>query len=178
MLDLLLDSFMALLLLFTMFFCWKLNGRIRVLQDSKEELAETIREFDACTQRAAQSIAEIHTATQRISENIQHKIDKAHFIADDLEIMISRGKKMTSGTSEPRPKASIRSTNPRREAPKAEPAQAEPRKPKAAFVDTPEVSRPAAESLKKRQPERAGRTPSRAERELMDAVKNVSDETV
>ena len=93
-LGLLVNITMAGLLLATLIYCLKLNKRIKVLQDSKSELARIVREFDASTQRATQNINEIHAATIRISDNIQHKIDKANYLADDLEMMIERGNKM------------------------------------------------------------------------------------
>ncbi len=93
-LSLIVDCFMAILLCVTIYYCWKLNQRIRVLQDSRSELARIIREFDESTRRATASIGEIHEATKRISDNIQHKIDKANFLADDLQYMIERGSKI------------------------------------------------------------------------------------
>ena len=179
MMNVLLDSLMALLLLFTIFVCWKLNGRIKVLQDSKEELAETIREFDACTQRAAKSIAEIHTATQRISENIQHKIDKASFIADDLEIMISRGNKIMGGGTGAKPAAKKETRAATRKPVERKPA-ASKRKPRAAFVEDPnaEVVDIAEEAAPKPTPEAAPRARTKAEQDLMDAVKTANDEVV
>ena len=67
-LDVFLNLVMAGLLLATLVYCLKLNKRIKVLQDSKSELARIIREFDASTQRATQNINEIHAATIRISD--------------------------------------------------------------------------------------------------------------
>ena len=64
-LDVFLNLVMAGLLLATLVYCLKLNKRIKVLQDSKSELARIIREFDASTQRATQNINEIHAATIR-----------------------------------------------------------------------------------------------------------------
>lgn len=93
-LTILLDGLMALLLIVTTVYCWRLNQRIRILQDSKSELGQIIRQFDESTQRAAQSISEIHGATSRIAENIQHKIDKANYLADDLQFMIEKGNKL------------------------------------------------------------------------------------
>ncbi len=93
-LTIMLDGLMALLLIITTVYCWRLNKRIRVLQDSKSELAQIIRQFDESTQRATESIAEIHGATSRIAENIQHKIDKANYLADDLQFMIEKGSKL------------------------------------------------------------------------------------
>lgn len=93
-LSLFINILMAALLLTTMLYCRRLSARIRVLQDSKSDLARIIREFDESTKRATQSIAEIHEATSRLSDNIQHKIDKANYLADDLQYMIEKGSKL------------------------------------------------------------------------------------
>lgn len=93
-LNLLLNGLMALLLIVTTVYCSRLNKRIKILQDSKSELAEIIRQFDESTQRATASISDIHNATSRIAENMQHKIDKANYLADDLQFMIEKGNKL------------------------------------------------------------------------------------
>ena len=93
-LSLLIDVTMAVLLIVTILYCRKLNTRIQVLQDSRSELAQIIREFDESTERATKSIAEIHEATHRLSDNIQHKIDKANFLVDDLQTMIEKGNRV------------------------------------------------------------------------------------
>ncbi|MBN66814.1 MAG: hypothetical protein CMM94_04520 [Rickettsiales bacterium] len=93
-LTLVVDSLLALLLFVTIIMSFKLNKRIRVLQDSKSELATIIREFDESTSRATASIAEIHDASKRISDNIQHRLDKANYLADDLQFMIEKGSKL------------------------------------------------------------------------------------
>lgn len=89
-----LDSIMVLLLIVTIFLCFKLNGRIKMLQDSKSELAQLIAQFDDLTVRATNSIADIHAAGKRINENMQHQLDKANFLADDLSFMIEKGSKL------------------------------------------------------------------------------------
>ncbi len=93
-LALVIDGTMALLLVITIGYCWKLNKRIRILQDSKSELADIIRQFDESTTRASHSINEIYEASQRIADNIQHKLDKANYLADDLQFMIEKGSKV------------------------------------------------------------------------------------
>ena len=97
-LSLVMDFLMAGLLFATIIYCLKLNGRIKILQDSKSELARIIREFDQSTQRATESIEELHKAAGRINENMQHKIDKANYLANDLEYMIERGNKLAGKT--------------------------------------------------------------------------------
>lgn len=112
-LSLLVNSMMALLLLVTILYCWRLNKRIRVLQDSRSELAQIIREFNESTDRATQSIAEIHQATSRLSENIQHKIDRANYLATDLDMMIEKGSKLVGKPVEPsRPARSSEAARP------------------------------------------------------------------
>jgi hypothetical protein len=89
----LLDCAVAGLLCATIFYCKKLNIRIKLLQDSKSELAQLIQQFDASTKAAVDSIQEIHRASRKISENIQGKLDKANYLANDLEFMIERAGK-------------------------------------------------------------------------------------
>lgn len=152
-LSLLVNGMVALMLLVTILYCGKLNRRIRVLQDSKSELAGIIREFDESTRRATESIAEIHAATARLSENIQHKIDKANFLADDLQYMIEKGSKVAG---------------------KPEPSMDRPRP-----AMQPATSRPVAQaSAAASEPAEAGAAPrrsrlrSRAEQELMQVLAN------
>lgn len=105
----LLNCFVALLLGVTIFYCLKLNKRIRILQDSKSELAQLIEKFDMSTQQATYSIQEIHKASKKINENIQTKLDKANYLADDLAFMIEKANKMADrmegGISASRPGA-------------------------------------------------------------------------
>lgn len=92
--QLLLDLVMATLLAVTIFYCTKLNKRIRVLQDSKSELATLIQKFDESTQQATRSINEIHIVSKRINESIKTKLEKANYIVDDLSFMIEKGNKL------------------------------------------------------------------------------------
>jgi Domain of unknown function (DUF6468) len=93
LLKIILDVMVALLLAATIFYCRKLNFRIKLLQDSKSELGVLIRQFDEATQMAVASIQEIHRASRKIGENIQGKLDKANYLANDLEFMIERANK-------------------------------------------------------------------------------------
>ena len=169
-LEIIVNGMMALLLSVTLFFCWRLNARIKILQDNRSELAETIREFDACTRRAAESIAEIHTATQRISENIQHKIDKANFIADDLQFIMERSAKIADKL-DPSAASTSRGAS-------ASQAASAPSRPAALKREMPNVAGNAAapETQGKASvtddPKMGQRVRSRAEQELMNVVKS------
>lgn len=169
-LSVLMNGLMAGLLLATIIYCLKLNSRIRLLQDSKSELARIIKEFDESTQRATNNINEIHAATMRISENIQHKIDKANYLANDLDALIERGQKLTG-----KPEAtSVRQPL------RAEPSPAVPSRSLAdimpARASEPVTSAPAAEAIPTGR--RPLRTRSRAEQELLNLIGNKnSDES-
>lgn len=91
---LLLDLLVTVLLAVTIFYCTRLNKRIRILQDSKSELAALIQKFDESTQQATRSINEIHSVSKKINESIKTKLEKANYIVDDLAFMIEKGNKL------------------------------------------------------------------------------------
>ena len=92
--ELVINIFMAGLLSVTIFYCFKLNKRIRVLQDSKNEFATLIERFDVTTQKAQASIEELQTVATRVNDELSGRLDKANFLADDLAFMIEKGSKL------------------------------------------------------------------------------------
>ncbi len=96
---LVLDVLLALLLAVTIGYCWRLNRRIAVLQDSKGDMAQLIRQFDAATEKAAASIGDLQAASVQLQEDMNARIQKANFIADDLAFMIERGNKVAERMS-------------------------------------------------------------------------------
>ena len=94
--NLLLNILIICLLATTIGYCWLLNRRIRILQDSKSELAQLLSHFDESTQRASESIIALQTASKKIGESIQQRIDKANYLLDDMAFMIEKGNKMAN----------------------------------------------------------------------------------
>ena len=94
--NLLLNVLIVVLLAATIGYCWVLNRRIKILQDSKSELGQLLKYFDESTQRASESIIALQTASKKIGESIQARMDKANFLLDDLVFMIEKGNKMTN----------------------------------------------------------------------------------
>jgi len=92
----LLNALIVVLLAVTIGYCWLLNRRIRILQDSRGELALLLKHFDASTQRASESIIALQTASKKIGENIQFRIEKANYLIDDLTFMIEKGNKLAN----------------------------------------------------------------------------------
>lgn len=89
-----LDIFIAALLLTTIVMCFKLNTRIRILQDGKSELRKLIDQFNEASAKASQNITDIHEATRKSVDSLQMKINKAQFLADDISFMIEKGNKL------------------------------------------------------------------------------------
>lgn len=94
-LNLLVNVVIVVLLVVTIGYCWILNRRIRVLQDSKGELAALLKHFDESTQRASESIVALQTASKKIGETIQKRAEKANFLLDDLSYMIEKAEYVT-----------------------------------------------------------------------------------
>jgi hypothetical protein len=165
LLSLVMNGLMAGLLLATILYCLRLNSRIKVLQDSKSDLARIIRDFDEITEKATQNIAEIHKAASRITDNMQHKIDKANFVANDLEYMIERGNKITGKTESLEGMRSPRTTTPEAVAAMARTSAPSP----SAMSETasPVEALGAAGGMR-----RPLRMRSRAEQELMNTLGN------
>lgn len=92
--SLILDIVIVGLLATTIGYCWLLNKRIKVLQDSKSELAQLLKYFDESTEKASESIIALQTASKKIGENIQHRVDKANYLLEDLAFMIEKGNKL------------------------------------------------------------------------------------
>jgi hypothetical protein len=93
LLNLMIDVGVAVLLLAVIVYCKKLNGSIRVLQDSKSEMAKLFAEFDQSIEAAQNSVRELKAATSKSEEVLSAKLDTANSIADDLAFMIERGNK-------------------------------------------------------------------------------------
>ena len=88
------DGGLAVLLVATIAYCAKLSRRIRLLQDSRSELAEMIARFDHATERATASVTELQSLSKRITDALQLKIEKANFLADDLAFLIEKSTKL------------------------------------------------------------------------------------
>lgn len=94
--NILLNTLLVGLLTATIIYCYILNRRIQVLQDSKSELAALLAQFDESTVKASETIVAMQTASKKIGENIQLKLDKANYLLDDLSFTIEKGTRLTS----------------------------------------------------------------------------------
>lgn len=89
-----LNAAMIVLLGATVFYCWLLNRRIQVLQDSKGELANLLKQFDRSTKRAMQAMDLLQDASKEAGKTVQSRIEKAQYVLDDLNYMMDRADKV------------------------------------------------------------------------------------
>lgn len=84
------DGVVAVLLLITILYSWRLNKRISSLKSTKDDLSQLMKGFDDAIMRAEISIKELKHLTTQKSNEIQQKIDKAEYLHNDLVIMIEK----------------------------------------------------------------------------------------
>jgi hypothetical protein len=91
---LLVDFFMIVLLGATIFYCVIVNKRIRTLQDSRNDFAQLLTQFDDTTRKAQASIEDLQKMAGKVTDSLNERLDKANFLADDLAFMIEKGNKI------------------------------------------------------------------------------------
>lgn len=92
--EFILNTAMVVLLSATVFYCWLLNRRIQVLQDSKSELASLLKQFDRSTRRASDTMGLLQKSSKEAGKSVQGRIEKAQYILDDLDYMMDRANKL------------------------------------------------------------------------------------
>lgn len=75
------------LLVTTIFFCWKLNGKITELRDSRKDISELVKTFDVAIIKTHKSIADLKTMSAHSSQELQSYVSKAGELIEDLAFM-------------------------------------------------------------------------------------------
>lgn len=140
------NALIIVLLAVTIGYCWLLNRRIKILQDSRGEMAQLLKHFDESTTKASESIIALQTASKKIGETIQQRMDKANYLIDDLTFMIEKGNKlanqMEASFAVGRAQARVSAAQPPKPQPRpervAEPQPAAKAEPKAAAAEAEE----------------------------------------
>jgi hypothetical protein len=89
--SLILDIFIAALLLTTVLYCWKLSRRITLLHEGKEDLNLFIQDFNKAILRAEDNIDQLKTIGESTDEKLNDHIQKARFLANDLSFLMDKG---------------------------------------------------------------------------------------
>lgn len=133
-----LDIGLLLLLLVTIGYCAAVHRRLQALRAAQGEIRQVVEGFADATARAEHSVSQMTTTSDNTVKRLTGKIETARTMATDLDLMISRARKLSS--------------------------MAELQKPAT-------MARPRAASVAKRKPPAADPARSRAERDLIAALK-------
>ncbi len=85
------DAIIALLLVVTIGYSWRLSKKLTAFKDSKKELDYFVQEFNQAIAHADYSIGTLKTLSKEADENLQDHIEKARFLANDLSFLAHKG---------------------------------------------------------------------------------------
>jgi hypothetical protein len=89
--DVILNVFIALLLLITIIFCLILSKRISVFNSNKKELGKFLLDFNDSIIRAEKNINLLKEMGSQVDENLKAQIKRARFLANDLSFLSEKG---------------------------------------------------------------------------------------
>ena len=91
-----LDIVVAVLLVVTVFYCWRLNQRLSTLRQGREELANLVTTLTQATQRAENSIHVLKAAAQEASATLEVKVKTAESLRDELSMITETGNNLAN----------------------------------------------------------------------------------
>jgi hypothetical protein len=92
--DIILNSVIAVLLIVTIAYCWRLSKKISLLNSSKQDLMRFLDEFNSSISRAERNINELKQMGSIVDETLKQQIKKARFLANDLSFLTEKGEQI------------------------------------------------------------------------------------
>lgn len=87
---LIMDVFLAVLLLTAIGFGWKLEKKLKALRQGQESFAQAVRELDGAARRAEAGLANLREATDEAHDSLHDRILKARELKQQLDAQIAR----------------------------------------------------------------------------------------
>ncbi len=88
-------TFLALLVV-TLFYCARLERRLRLLRKDQEGLSGTVRALNSAIAAAHASLAGLRVAARDADETLGRKVSAARGLADELSLLTSAGERIAS----------------------------------------------------------------------------------
>ncbi len=85
-----LNLFLAGLLMAALAMGWRLDRRLKTLRDSHEGFAKAVADLDAAAIRAEQGLADLRAATDEAAETLGERIDRARALVSKLDERLAR----------------------------------------------------------------------------------------
>ncbi|MBI1686085.1 DUF6468 domain-containing protein [Caulobacter hibisci] len=100
-----LQVFLAVLLMVALVFGWRLERKLKALRDAQAGFGKAVADLDNAAQRAEQGLADLRAATDEASEYLADRIEKAKFLAAQLDDRMTRAASAprVESRAEPRP---------------------------------------------------------------------------
>lgn len=113
-LPMLIDVVVVGLLAVTIYYCFRVDTRLRALRSGKDELKQVIGALNDCTLRAQQSIEQLRAAGAETSEQLEARVRHGRELADELDLMMQAGNNLADRLEASRPGASqpVKESNP------------------------------------------------------------------
>ena len=94
--SLIVEGTLAALLVATIFFCARLEKRIRILRSDQAGLADTISSLNSAIGAAQVSLAGLRTAAKEADEKLAKNVGQARALADELALLSSAGERIAT----------------------------------------------------------------------------------
>lgn len=95
-----LDISFLLLLLLVLFYCFRLNKRIVLVHESKQELLNLLQNFDNDISKCEVMVKDLKLVSKEASNALQQKIDKSLIIMDSLSFLHQKASNLVNEMSE------------------------------------------------------------------------------
>jgi|GEM_PF-1319064 len=91
-----LDVVIAVLLVVTVVYCWRLNQRLSTLRQGREELAALVGQLTQASMRAETSIGTLKAAAKEAGSALEEKIGAATSLRDELAMITETGNNLAN----------------------------------------------------------------------------------
>jgi|SRR3546814_537157 hypothetical protein len=91
-----LDVVVAVLLVVTVVYCWRLNQRLSTLRQGRAELAALVTQLTQATMRAESSIGALKIAAKEASQGLEENIGTARSLRDELAMITETGNNLAN----------------------------------------------------------------------------------
>ncbi len=90
-----LEILLALLLLVTVFYCWRLDRRLNALRNGQDGMREAVQDLITATEQAQSCIAGLRETANQSSTELDARIHSAQRLAADLQRLGRQGQVAT-----------------------------------------------------------------------------------
>ena len=92
--ELILNSIVLVLLCLAIAYCWKLNGKIQHLQNSRGDIKSLINSLDSSINTASNSISDLKILTNKTMVEMSDYIKQSEELSNDLSFLIEKATKL------------------------------------------------------------------------------------